>query len=92
MAEDPGMPASTEKLFADALTKIADAVVMQAETNQKLANEMRVLTTAIKGAHELVQKHTEKNAADAAARNADMKRISEQLAARRAGGTGSPTS
>lgn len=90
MAEDLGMSLTTEQQMAAALSKIAEAVKLQAETNAKLASEMRVLTTAIRGAHNLVVQHTEKNVEDAARRNADMRAMSEMVR-NRGGGPGSQT-
>jgi hypothetical protein len=80
------MSADTEVRFAAALEKIAEAVTLQAETNASLAKEMRVLTTAIRGAHELVVKNTDRNVEEANRRNADMKRLSEQFMKREGNG------
>lgn len=87
MANDQGMSSDTEVRFAAALEKIAEAVKLQAETNASLASEMRVLTTAIKGAHRLVVENTERNVEEASRRNADMRRISEGLAKREGNGS-----
>lgn len=73
------MSAATERVMAAALSKIADAVVLQAETNAKLALGMERLTNTIQGAHRLVVENTEMNVARSERRNADMKQLRDQL-------------
>jgi hypothetical protein len=84
--KDEGMTSDTERRFADALEqmaaglgKIADAMVIQAETNASLTKGMYSLTTTIRGAHEVAADHLKKNFEAGEKRRAELGELSRKM-------------
>lgn len=93
------MSAETERRFAEALekmanglNKIADAVVLQAETNASLAKGMDSLTKTIRGAHEVAADHLRKNHEEGLRRRAELEQLDRKIKSGRVLVSGNSTS
>jgi hypothetical protein len=87
MAEkNEGMPVATERMFAEALdkmanalVKIADAVNTQAQTNVTLANGVRRMTGTIQGAQNAAADAMKKQLEDGRKHRADLMELERKI-------------
>jgi len=84
--KNEGMPVETERIFADALSKmanaldkIADAVNTQAQTNVTLANGVRRMTGTIQGAQNAAAEAMKTQLEDGRKHRADLMELERKI-------------